>query len=109
MPRYQRALDAVPAWVALTVAWIVLVAGWALLAPDDDDAPLGPRLVWLVLLAPAVWRAAKLPWLHGLAFVAVLFVTTFIAALISPLWLWLIFALVLTVPATYLILDWPRR
>jgi hypothetical protein len=109
MPRYQRVLEAIPAWAALAAGWIVVVAGWALLAPDDSDAPWPLRLGWLLFLLPAVYRAATLPWLHGLAFVAVMLITTFITGLVSALWLWLVFALVLTVPATYLILDMPRR
>jgi len=107
MPWYHRVLDPIPAWATLTAGWIVVVAGWALLAPDDRDAPWPLRLVWLLLLVPAIYRAARLPWLYGLAWVAVLIVTTVITGFISALWLWLVVALVLSVPATYLILDRP--
>ena len=112
--RWQERIEAtVPAWGAVLLAWIVLVAGWAAVAPDEKEAPGGFIFLALVVIAPAIWRTARVPWRRAVGFVAALAVAVAAAAQVGSLALWLLVVETLTVPAAYWLVDraWspPRR
>jgi hypothetical protein len=103
--RREWLLERVPAWLAFLAGFTALVGGWALFGPDDGEPPLGVGLVSAVLLTPAVGRAAFLRWWRVAALLGALAATVAVTARIGPLWLWLLVALAIMLPASYWLVD----
>jgi hypothetical protein len=101
----ESLLERVPAWGAFLVSLAALVGGWALAAPDAERPPFGVGLLAAVLLTPAIGRAAFLRWWRVLALVGALAATVAITARLGPLWLWLLVALAIMLPASYWLVD----